>query len=72
MIVLLGMLLDQAMTMLDRALLWGSAQVCYVIDRTGGLARGPCTWGNGYTAGIILYAAIAVLAIMIILHSSKR
>jgi len=49
-------------------LLWGSDQVCNILDLTG-LANGSrerCIFSGSYSAGIIFWAAIAMLAILVI------
>jgi len=60
---------DQAM--LDKALLWGSDQVCQMVGFTGlgksvGLTQsGLCVYTGGYGAGVVFWAGSAMLLILV-------
>lgn len=57
--------------MLDKALLWGSDQVCTVVGFTGlgksvGLNQsGVCIYIGSYSAGIIFWSGSAMLLILV-------
>jgi hypothetical protein len=58
--------------MLDQLVLWGSDQVCNIINLTG-LANSVqqfqsmiCVYSGSYEAGIIFWAAVAMVALLVI------